>query len=67
MTLKRADVKVVFSGENLEYGKDYEIIASSYRNNIKKGTAQVTIRGKGDYAGEKIVKFKITARKITAK
>ena len=64
VTLDSSDVKAVMARRNLVYGKDYEIIASSYRNNAKKGTAQVTIRGKGDYVGEKTVKFKITTRKI---
>ena len=64
VTLKPADLKVITKGRNLVYGKDYEIIVSSYKNNYKKGTAQVTLRGKGDFAGEKTIKFQITARKI---
>ncbi len=67
VTLQPADLRVSMNGGNLVYGKDYEIVASSYKNNKKKGTAQVTLRGKGDYAGEKTVKFKITARKINVK
>ena len=35
----------------------YQIV--SYQNNTKKGTAQVTIRGVGDYGGTKTVKFTI--------
>ena len=67
VTLQPADLRVSMNGGNLVYGKDYEIVAYSYKNNKKKGTAQVTLRGKGDYAGEKTVKFKITARKINVK
>ena len=47
---------------NLEYGKDYEI--TGYTNNLKKGTATVTIHGIGSYGGEKTVKFTITQRNI---
>jgi len=64
VTLKPDDLKVIMHRRNLVYGKDYEIVASSYKNNHKKGTAQVTLRGKGDFAGEKTIKFQITARKI---
>jgi hypothetical protein len=47
----------------LAYGKDYDI--AGYTNNVKKGTATVIFRGKGDYAGEKAVKFKINTNVIT--
>lgn len=46
----------------LVLGKDFEIVA--YKNNVKKGTASVTFRGIGDYAGEKTVKFKINSVSI---
>ena len=46
----------------LQYGIDYEIV--DYKNNIKKGTATVVFKGKGAYAGEKTVRFKITAAEI---
>lgn len=58
--------KVTFgNGKNkvaLEYGKDFEIVEGSYKSNIKKGTASVTLRGKGEYGGIKTIKFKIGAR-----
>lgn len=38
----------------------YEIV--SYQNNANKGTATVTIRGKNDCGGTKVVKFKIRQR-----
>ena len=41
----------------MEYRKCLE-----YSNNTKKGTANVTVRGKGQYGGSKTVKFKITSR-----
>ena len=62
--IKPSDLKVTLNGKLLSYGTDYEIVEGTYRNNIKKGTASVVIRGLGDYAGEKTVKFKITAKSI---
>ncbi len=47
---------------SLELGTDYEIAA--YSDNLKKGTATVTFKGIGAYAGEKTVKFKINSAKI---
>lgn len=44
------------------FGTDYEIVEGSYRNNVKKGTASVTIKGKGNYGGTKTVQFKIRAK-----
>lgn len=43
----------------LKKNKDYTI---SYKNNKKAGTAQMTIKGKGQYAGTKVVKFKIVKK-----
>ena len=40
--------------------EDYEIIG--YANNRKKGTAQVMIRGIGNYGGTKTVNFRIQSR-----
>ena len=48
--------------QDLRYGTDY--IITGYKNNIKKGTATVTIQGINGYGGTKAVKFKITARKF---
>ena len=52
--------------EYLEYGKDFEIVEGSYKNNMKKGTASVTLRGiseeDGLYGGTKTIKFKIGTR-----
>ena len=41
---------------------DYEIVG--YSNNVKKGTAKVTIRGIGNYGGEKTVTFKINSKSM---
>lgn len=47
----------------LKKGTDYTV---SYKNNIKTGTATVTVTGKGNYTGTLSAKFKITAPKVTA-
>ena len=56
--------KVTIGGESLVYGKDFEIVPGSYKNNVKKGTATVTIRGCGEYGGTKTVKFSVGARSL---
>ena len=38
-------------------GKDFEV--AGYTNNIKKGTAQVTLKGIGEYGGTKTLQFSI--------
>ena len=65
VTLDKDNVTVKFGKETLTFGTDYEIVENSYANNVKKGTASVTIVGKGNYGGTKTVKFKITARKLS--
>ncbi|MCH5249663.1 MAG: hypothetical protein J1E98_07010 [Lachnospiraceae bacterium] len=49
---------------NINYGDDFEIVEGSYKNNLKKGTASVMIKGKGEYAGTRTVMFKIIARSM---
>jgi len=50
-------VPVVYcNGYKLKKGTDYTI---TYSNNKKKGTASLTIKGKGNYKGSKKKKFKI--------
>jgi len=56
--------KIKVGSKDLNYGVDYEIVEDSYVNNIKKGTASVTIKGLGNYGGTKKVTFKITNRTI---
>lgn len=65
VTLNKDSVTVKIGKETLAFGTDYEIVENSYANNVKKGTASVTIVGKGNYGGTKTVKFKITARKLS--
>ncbi|MBO4373905.1 MAG: hypothetical protein J5829_02250, partial [Lachnospiraceae bacterium] len=47
--------------EYLVYGKDFAV--TGYKNNMKKGTAKVTLRGKGGFAGTKTLSFKIKEKK----
>lgn len=48
----------------LEYGTDYIIDEGSYVANTNVGTAKVTVKGIGDYAGSKVVSFKIKAKSM---
>jgi hypothetical protein len=49
-------VEVFYKGERLVEEKDYTIV---YSNNINVGTATVTIKAKGEYAGKKMTTFNI--------
>ncbi len=57
-----ANIKTGKTKTALKFGTDYEIAA--YSNNLKKGTATVTFKGIGAYAGEKTVKFKINSAQV---
>ena len=50
---------VKFDGKTLVEGTDYTL---SYKNNVKAGTATVTITGKGGYTGTTSATFKIVAK-----
>lgn len=63
VTLSKNDITVKVGGVDVAKD-DYEILAGSYINNVKKGTAQVTLVGKNGYGGAKTVKFKIGAHKF---
>lgn len=64
ITLKDTDFTqvVLKDGTKLTVGEDFEIVEGSYVNNVKKGTASVTIKGIGNYGGTKKVTFIITSR-----
>ncbi len=47
-------------GKTILADTDYEIV--DYKNNIKKGTATIVVRGTGDYGGTKKATFKIAAK-----
>ena len=49
-------VTVKFNKKTLKAKKDYTI---TYKNNEKKGTASIIIKGKGNFTGSKTIKFKI--------
>lgn len=61
ITLSDKDITVVVGGITVS-PESYEIIG--YSNNVKKGTAKVTIRGKGSYGGTKTVTFKIKGKSL---
>ncbi len=52
-------------GQKILQTDDYKIIG--YTNNVKKGSATVTIRGEGEYGGTKTAKFTIGSRPVETK
>lgn len=61
ITLDKTELKVRIGKVELT-SDEFELI--NYKNNKDKGTAQVTVRGKGEYAGTKVFKFKIEAQSM---
>ena len=59
ITLDKSQITVKLSGVILK-PEDFEIVR--YDNNIKKGTAYVTIKGVGNYGGIKKIKFSIGSK-----
>lgn len=57
-------IHIKVDGVELVFGTDYEIDEDSYKNNIKKGSGYVTVKGIGNYAGKKTLKFTIKAKKL---
>ncbi len=57
-------VTLTYNGVTLTEGTDYTL---AYTNNIKIGTAKITIEGKGNYVGTKTVSFKILRNIASAK
>lgn len=53
---KKPSVTVRYSGKKLKKNRDYTV---SYRNNKKRGTAKVIVRGKGKYTGTVTKTFRI--------
>ncbi|MCR5502378.1 MAG: hypothetical protein K6F53_05175, partial [Lachnospiraceae bacterium] len=47
----------------LEPGTDFDVDNIAYSNNIRAGTASVTLKGKGRYGGSITLKFRITPAK----
>ncbi|MBD5503301.1 MAG: hypothetical protein HDR09_06015 [Lachnospiraceae bacterium] len=61
ITLEKNQFTVKIKGKQLDESQ-YEIVPNSYKNNVKKGTATVKIRGLDNYGGTKDVKFTIKAK-----
>ena len=59
IALDKAEITVKVNGAALN-PEDFEIV--SYKNNVNKGNASVTIRGVGNYGGTKTVNFKIVQK-----
>lgn len=59
ITITKDDITSIQIGKKVLSKDNYEIIPDTYVNNIKKGTAKVTIRGLGEYGQEKVISFKI--------
>lgn len=55
---------VTLNSKSLESGTDF---TTSYSNNVKVGTANITVNGKGDYTGSATSTFKITRGQVTVK
>ena len=61
ITPDKDQITVKIKGKPVD-ASQYEIVPGSYKNNVKKGTASVTIRGVDNYGGTKTVKFTIRAK-----
>lgn len=61
ITLEKSMLTVKVKGKPLDVSQ-YEIVPGSYKNNVEKGMASVTIRGVDNYGGTKTVKFTIRAK-----
>lgn len=66
VTLSGEDLTVTISGstEPLQYGVDYMIDENTYIKNQNKGKATVTIRGLGNYGGEKKITYAIGSKTL---
>ncbi len=68
ITLTKEDivsVEVKRNGSYVELSPDqYELVQGSYKNNIKTGTAKVTVKGIGEYGGYREASFKIQSKDI---
>lgn len=53
---QKTPVVTVLDDTKLIEGQDYEV---SYQNNQEVGTASITVKGVGNYSGEKILEFEI--------
>lgn len=61
IALEKNLLTVKMKGKQLDESQ-YEIVPGSYKNNVQKGTASVTLCGVDNYGGTKTVKFTIRAK-----
>lgn len=59
--LSKENLQITPKGEK-QPTDSYEILTDTYKNNTKKGTASVQIRGTGNYGGVITVKYNVKAR-----
>ncbi|MCR5303101.1 MAG: hypothetical protein K6E33_00955 [Lachnospiraceae bacterium] len=64
ITISANVIPLKVSAETTDGDANWEIREDSYRNNVNKGSASVTVRGLGEYCGDKKLKFKIGAMNI---
>lgn len=65
VTLEKKDLTITYKeGKETRTLTEAEYEIVDYQNNVKKGTAKVTVKGLGAYAGTKTVTFKIEAKNI---
>ena len=61
--LKKSDISWKQGGKPVTLSEeDFDIIESTYKNNINKGKATVVVRGKGEWGCTKTISFKIGTR-----
>lgn len=58
----RPTIRVYLNDKMLESGTEYDV---TYENNLNVGTASLTIKGKGIYAGTKEIEYKIIPKNLT--
>lgn len=63
-SIEQSDLKLTYEGKVLKEGTDYQL---AYKNNLKAGTATVTISGLGAYTGSVKKYFKIYQTQLTNK
>lgn len=56
------EIKLTYKNNTILTEDDYTIV--SYTNNINKGTGKITIKGKGNYCGTRVITFSIKAKGI---
>lgn len=63
ITLDESEIKWSYKGLSVN-SVTFQIVPGTYKNNVKKGKATVTVIGNGDYCGTRTITFNISARSI---